>query len=181
MKKNNSDRRQTPHDGSIREQKRTGEDGIFPCTPSEHLQMICDQQIFKRKNTKEELFRAWKLRPDQVGYRGSPSQAKRDLPELMSLVLDILHEDHEGIADGYMRGMGFYFAFLTTMILGAEILSQKEIDDAIRQINTQYGINLNFEWWLAFLNNYEVSPEDFLKLDDHIQEKRGIAAGLEER
>lgn len=140
--------------------------------------MICDLQTFKRKRTKEELFGMWKLNPDQSAYRGSPSKAKLELPKLMSEVLDILHMDHEGLVDGRTRFIGFYFAFAITMILGSEILSQKEIERIIRQINSKYGIDLNFEWWLAFLDNYEIEfsrkeRKEFLKWHRHIQEERG--------
>ena len=156
-----------------RSESGKGETPIIEIKPKQ-LQMICDLQTFKRKRTEKEILKAWKLEPDQGGYSGSSSQAKGELPKLMSLVLDILHMDHAGLADGPKRFMGFYFAFLAAMILGSEILSQKEIDKAIRQINTQYGINLNREWWLAFLDNSEVEFsrrewKDVIKWQDHLQ------------
>lgn len=165
MEKNKSNRR---YEG----QKRNGGGAAFPYTPSEHLQMICDLQTFRRRRTKEEILKGWKLGTGQCWYRGSCFWTKKYLLTLMSDALEILHMDHKGLADSPMRGMGFCFAVYASIILRAEILSPIEIQVIIRQINTEYGINLNYEWWVALLDNYEVSREDVRKFEDHVHEGR---------
>lgn len=137
--------------------KSKGDDPLLIKETALDLQEICNEMVVEKipKQARKKLYKEWR---ENDGIKLKHYEVDEDdvlvlLAWRIRSVLGVIYEVGKGQADGPTYKYGVYCASKTATILMSEILGQKDIDEVFHELNEYYGLNLDFEWWLGFLNS----------------------------